>query len=225
MAYISQFFPIIGTTMTILIFLILKLKCFILKDEETWKQLMLSSMRITLGLILILAGNEKITGLNDIIGPNYLITELEKYSLGLFGYFIALSQFIIGFILLTNRLGVLGEIMALPLFLNILIVTISLKWTRATSIVVGYFVIIDLILIFSNWHRVKFLISQDITEVRNVPIVRKDFRLDIIYLSIFFFMLIGLFLYHINSELSKIVIKGGFLLIFLIFLFDKKIKR
>ena len=92
-----RFFPIVGIAVTALIFIVLRLKSLILKDGQKLKITILTSMRLTLGLILMLAGNEKLTGIPDIIGPNYLVSELEQYGLGLYGNFIAFSQFVIGF--------------------------------------------------------------------------------------------------------------------------------
>ena len=94
-----------------------------------------------LGLIFMMAGIEKLTGLPDIIGPDYLIEELGKYNLRFFGQFIAYSQLVIGFLLINNRFRLLGSIMLFPMLLNILVVTISLEW-RGTPFVVAFLLLI-----------------------------------------------------------------------------------
>jgi hypothetical protein len=53
-------------------------------------------------------------------------SELEKYNLGLYSVFVAYSQIIIGFMLLIKRFATLGAVMAIPMFTNILMITISL---------------------------------------------------------------------------------------------------
>jgi hypothetical protein len=58
----------------------------------------------------------------------WLIEVLAKHQLGLFAEFIAISQIIIGFCLLVKRFATLGAVMAVPMFLNILMVTISQDW-------------------------------------------------------------------------------------------------
>ncbi len=62
------------------------------------------------------------------IGPPWLIERLAEFELGLYGQFIALSQVIIGFMLMTQRFRSLGAVMLLPMILNILMVTISQHW-------------------------------------------------------------------------------------------------
>ena len=70
-----------------------------------------STIAFILGLIFIKAGMEKLTGIPDIIGPQYLIKDLAEHNLELFGKFIAYSQVIIGFLLITNRFRTIGAIM------------------------------------------------------------------------------------------------------------------
>ncbi|WP_258097799.1 hypothetical protein [Marinoscillum pacificum] len=63
------------------------------------------------------------------IGPVWLEERLEPYQLGLYARFIAYSQVIIGYLMLTLRFRLLGAIMAMPLIVNILMVTISQHWS------------------------------------------------------------------------------------------------
>ncbi|WP_205662203.1 hypothetical protein, partial [Alteromonas flava] len=61
--------------------------------------------QVLLAVIYFSAGLSKLfQGLPNIIGPVWLIQELAKYNLATFGYFIALSQVVIGFILFFPRL-------------------------------------------------------------------------------------------------------------------------
>lgn len=73
------------------------------------------------------------------IGPPWLVEQLEKYDLGLYAQFIAVSQIVIGFMLLTTRFKLLGSIMLVPMLLNILMVTISQNWT-GTPYVIAVFI-------------------------------------------------------------------------------------
>ena len=81
------------------------------------------------------------------IGPVWLIEELKPYGLGLYGRFIALSQLIIGYLLVTTRYKLVGSIMMIPLIGNILMVTISLQW-RGTPFVLAFLLVLDLILLW-----------------------------------------------------------------------------
>lgn len=69
------------------------------------------------------------------IGPVWLIEQLEQYRLGLYGHFIALSQVVIGFMLLSPRFRTLGAVMLVPMLLNILLITISQQWTGTPYLV------------------------------------------------------------------------------------------
>jgi hypothetical protein len=70
----------------------------------------------------------------NIIGPVWLIDELAKYNLALFGYFIAVMQTIIGGLLLTNRYRLVALLMLLPMHMCILIIPISLGWQGTPAI-------------------------------------------------------------------------------------------
>jgi hypothetical protein len=81
------------------------------------------------------------------MGPVWLIDELSKYELGFYAAFIAYSQVIIGYFLVTTRYKLLGSIMMLPLLANILMVAISLHW-QGTPLVIFIFLILDGILLW-----------------------------------------------------------------------------
>jgi len=63
------------------------------------------------------------------IGPRWLVERLAEYDLGLYAQFIAISQIVIGFMLLTTRFKLIGGIMLVPMLVNILMVSISQNWT------------------------------------------------------------------------------------------------
>lgn len=206
MDFILQYFPVVGIVVFVPLFVASMLRNKISGDQEDLRALAIKSMRLTLGLILLLAGNEKLTGMPDIIGPNYLITELEKYGLGLFGQFIAVSQLVIGFVLLTNRFGALGDIMAFPMFLNILIVTLSLQWQgtpKEVALLLGF----NVVLIFSNWHKIKFLITDDTVEIQKIPIKRSDVKLDMVYGIILCVLLVAVAISHYQLTWSHFLVK------------------
>ncbi len=63
------------------------------------------------------------------IGPVWLEEKLEPYQLGMYARFIAYAQVIIGYLMFTLRFRLLGAIMAIPLIVNILMITISQNWS------------------------------------------------------------------------------------------------
>lgn len=82
------------------------------------------------------------------IGPAWLVERLSEYGLGLYAEFIAISQVVIGFMLLTTRFKLLGGIMLTPMLANILMVTVSQHW-GATSYVVGTLLAMNAALLWS----------------------------------------------------------------------------
>ena len=81
--------------------------------------------------------------------------------------------------------------MAFPMFLNIYVVTLSLQW-KGTPKEVLLFLIMNVILIFSNWHKIKFLITDDTSAIRDIPIKRNNIKLDFVYAFILACMLLSL---------------------------------
>lgn len=102
------------------------------------KQFFINSISIFLGFTLWGAGMVKMYAGHQFIGwigPPWLVEQLEKYDLGLYAQFIAMSQIVIGFMLLTTRFKLLGSIMLVPMLLNILMVTISQNWTGTPYVI------------------------------------------------------------------------------------------
>ncbi|RAI90124.1 hypothetical protein [Algoriphagus yeomjeoni] len=117
---------------------------------NTIPKLILSGISIFLGFTFWGAGMAKLFHDHQFfgwIGPVWLIEELEPYGLGFYGKFIAFSQIIIGYLLVTTRYKLLGSIMMIPLIGNILMVTISLQW-RGTPLVLAFLLVLDLILLW-----------------------------------------------------------------------------
>ena len=95
----------------------------------------------------------------NIIGPVWLIEELSKYNLGLFGYFIAVSQTIVGFLLFFPRLRLVASIMLLPMHLCITVIPISLGW-RGTPYVNVVLLLMILTLLYSERSKLLQLLGN-----------------------------------------------------------------
>ncbi len=173
----------------------------------------ISSISFLLGIIFITAGIEKLTGLPDIIGPHYLIEELEKHGLELYGKFIAYSQIIIGFLLINNRFRLLGAILLFPLLLNILFIVTSLDW-NGTPYIVAFLLFLNCILILKDFHKIKFVFSNnDLNELKRIKIRRTKVKLDIYFCCLLIIILIGGSLGW--TQYGKILTKTGMLSILL----------
>lgn len=165
--FLITYLPVVGLIVLTPIYLMtLFVNRFILKKKNTFYALIVS-IRYTLGIILALSGLEKLVGIPDIIGPHYLIAKLDEYGLGLYGTFIAYSELGVGLLLLNKRLSTLGAIMAFPIWVNIFVVTVSLEW-RGTPLQVAFFILLNLVLLIWDWHKLKFIFMEPTQETRLV---------------------------------------------------------
>lgn len=173
-----------------------------LSGQNFWK-FIAGCIRFWLGIILLTAGVAKMFNGHfiGIIGPVWLETELEKYNLGIYAIFIAYSQIIVGFMLLVKRFATLGAIMAIPMFANILMVTISLHW-QGTPYVVAFFLLCNLYLLVYDFHKIKFLLTDEVTPLTEIPIKRNDIRLDGLYILGLFIILVAVSLRQFLADFA-----------------------
>ena len=176
-----------------------------MKSKNSWK-FVTGCIRFWLGIILLSAGVTKMFHGNfiQLIGPPWMETELEKYNLGLYATFIAYSQIIIGFMLLVKRFATLGAVMSVPMFANILMITISLHW-QGTPYVVLFFLLCNIYLLVYDYHKIKFLITDDAETIRNVPIKRNDVQIDLLYLFGLVLILLAVFLRNLDEYFPKLL--------------------
>ena len=120
----------------------------------------LTIFQVFLGIVYLSAGLGKlIPGFPSIIGPVWLIDELEKYGLGLFGYFIAIMQAFIGGLLLVTRFRLIASLMLLPMHMCILIIPISLGW-QGTPYINAIFLCMLLALLFNERKKIIGLLDS-----------------------------------------------------------------
>lgn len=119
----------------------------------------LTIFQVILGVVYFSAGLSKlISGFPNIIGPVWLIDELSKYGLGLFGYFIAIMQTIIGGLLLISPFRLIASLMLLPMHVCIFIIPISLGW-QGTPYINAVFLFMLLAILFDDRKKLYSLIS------------------------------------------------------------------
>lgn len=118
--------------------------------------------RMVLGAIFFTAGMAKVWPEHrfpGLIGPVWLIEELETYRLGLYATFIAWSQIGIGLLLLTQRFARLAAVMLVPMLLNILFVTISQQW-KGTPYIIAALLFLNLYLLLMDFPVLKWVLSD-----------------------------------------------------------------
>ncbi|MFC5272074.1 hypothetical protein [Adhaeribacter terreus] len=178
-------------------------------------------LRVFLGFLFFTAGMSKLVpGFPGLMGPVWLEASLAKYDLALFARFIAYSQILIGWLLLSRRFATLGAIMLLPMLLNILLITISQNW-RGTPYVVSVFLLMNIWLLAADFHKLKFLISDDVTSLKPQQIVRQKPFDDKLVLLAFIPMFAGAAFGKTNVQLAvTFVVTGLFTGLLLPFLFQ-----
>jgi uncharacterized membrane protein YphA (DoxX/SURF4 family) len=151
---------------------------------QTIFNLSVVGVRILLGFIFFTAGMGKLTN-GDYFPVTMFPMSLEKmlapYGLSLWGAFVAWSQVVIGFLLLSQRFATLGAIMSLPLILNIFVVTVSLQFV-GTPYLNGFLIALNLFLLAADYHKIKFLFCDDVSAFKHIPLRRRNVRIDLLWL-------------------------------------------
>jgi uncharacterized membrane protein YphA (DoxX/SURF4 family) len=141
--------------------------------------------RILLGFIIFTAGMGKVT-YGDYFPLTMFPMSLERmlapHGLALLGLFVAWSQIIIGLLLLSQRFATIGAIMCVPLITNILVVTISLGF-KGTPYLNTFLLGLNIFLLAADYHKLKFLFMDDVSAAREIPLRRRDAKIDLLWLS------------------------------------------
>jgi hypothetical protein len=114
--------------------------------------------------------------------PMSLERLLAPHGLSLLGHFIAWSQVVIGLLLLSQRFATIGAIMCVPLISNILIVTISMGF-KGTPYLNAFLLGLNLFLLAADYHKLKFLFMDDVSEVKQVALRRVNTKIDLLWLA------------------------------------------
>jgi len=172
-------------------------------------------IRLFLGFIFLGAGMSKLYfehSFPGIIGPVWLEDELTPYGLGMYARFIALSQVIAGLLLITQRFATLGAVLTFPIILNILMVTVSMEW-RGTSFVNAFFLLLNSWLLAYDYHKFKFILSDDKEAISEISLKRRSAKADLIWAVAAVVILTTIPLSYVNLYLAWGVCGAMFLLI------------
>lgn len=178
------------------------------------KKFLITGISIFLGFTFWGAGMAKLFFEHKFfgwIGPVWLIEELSKHGLGMYGTFIAYSQVIIGYLLVTNRYKLLGGIMMLPMILNILMVTISLEW-RGTPYVLTFLLGLNLILLWQYRDFFRPLLDEGKTSVYLKQRRKRTWLGHLTWLSGLGMQLLAIQVSYLNWILACVIVLTGLLL-------------
>lgn len=121
-----------------------------------------TALALFLGLTFFSSGMAKLYYQHQFwgwIGPVWLAEKLQPFQLGLYVAFVAASQIVTGFLLITRRFSLLGAVFLVPMLANILLVTISLQW-GGTPYVVSALLLMNIALLLSEYRRLQVLWSD-----------------------------------------------------------------
>ena len=167
--------------------------------------------RFFLGVLFFTAGVGKLLqGFPGLMGPAWLEERLAEYGLGMYAQFIAYSQVLVGFLLLSQRFATLGAVMLFPMLLNILIITISQDW-QGTPYVVSVFLLQNIFLLVYDFHKLKFLITEDVAPLRPLQIKRRNPAIDFCWLTGAILVFAGLSFAKTNTSLAWGLVLAGLL--------------
>src|SRR5215213_3472536 len=153
--------------------------------KKTLFNLAVVGIRIFLGFVFFTAGMGKLTQGHYFpltMFPMSLAKILEPHGLSLWGEFVAWSQVVIGFLLMSQRFATLGAIMSLPLILNIFVITVSLDF-KGTPYLNAGLIALNLFLLAADYHKLKFLFFDDVSEYRQIPLRRNFWKADVLWVA------------------------------------------
>ena len=130
-------------------------------------------IRLLLGALMLGGGLYKLSDnhLPGLMGPPMDHAFLAQHQLELFAQFIGGAQLLIGLLLLTGRFALLGTVLLVPMWLNIIFLTWSQHWTGTPALTTG-FLVLTVGLLLHDFHRLKFLFysPQHPDELRALPL-------------------------------------------------------
>ena len=110
-------------------------------------------VKISLGLGFILSGLRKMPGVKftslPISNPVGLFFE-GMYATGFYWNFIGFYQIIVGLLLMLNRWKALSPVMAMPVMVNIFLVSVSLNM-RGTPVITACMLLGNIFLLVWHW--------------------------------------------------------------------------
>jgi uncharacterized membrane protein YphA (DoxX/SURF4 family) len=123
------------------------------------RRLYVIGARLLLGALMLGGGLYKLSDnhIPGLMGPPMNHALLAKYGLEIFAQFIGVAQLVIGLLLLTGRFALLGAVLLVPMWLNIIFLTWSQHWVGTPYLTTG-FLVLTLGLLLHDYPRLKWLL-------------------------------------------------------------------
>ncbi|NVO30801.1 DoxX family membrane protein [Hymenobacter lapidiphilus] len=173
--------------------------------------------RLLLGALMLGGGLYKLSDnhLPGLMGPPMDHVFLARHQLELFAQFIGGAQLLIGLLLLTGRFALLGAVLLVPMWLNIIFLTWSQHWTGTPFLTTG-FLVLTVGLLLHDFARLKLLFypPQNPDELRALPLRTAGLGRESLWWLALGITLGGALLYPVSlAVMVGIMALGGMLLL------------
>ena len=123
------------------------------------RRLYVGGARLLLGALMLGGGLYKLSDnhLPGLMGPPMSHAFLTQNGLEIFAQFIGVAQLLIGLLLLSGRFALLGAVLLVPMWLNIIFLTWSQHWTGTPFLTAG-FLVLNIGLLLHDYPRLKWLL-------------------------------------------------------------------
>jgi hypothetical protein len=173
-------------------------------------------VRLLLGILMLGGGLYKLSDnhLVALMGPPVNHVFLAKNGLEIFAQFIGVAQLLIGLLLLTGRFALLGAVLMVPMWLNIIFLTWSQHWTGTPFLTTG-FLMLNLGLLLHDYPRLKFLLypPQDARALHRQALQTGPLPAEVMWWLGGTIVLVGSLLYPVSFLLMKLVMLTGLLVL------------
>ena len=180
-----------------------------------WRAYVLGA-RLLLGVLMLGGGLYKLSDnhLRGLMGPPVDHVFLAKHGLELFAHFIGVAQLLTGLLLLTHRFALLGAIMLVPMWLNIIFLTWSQHWTGTPFLVAG-FLVLNLGLLLHDYQRLKLLLYPPAqpAALQALPLQTGPVPIEALWWLSVAVLVAGSLLYPVSFLLMKATMGSGLLLL------------
>lgn len=200
----------------LLIILPLVASAVALRAGGRFRRFYVGCTRLLLGALMLGGGLYKLSDnhIRGLMGPPVNHEFLAKNGLEIFAQFIGVAQLLIGILLLTGRFALLGAVLLVPMWLNIIFLTWSQHWTGTPFLTTG-FLVLNLGLLLHDYPRLKFLLypPTDGSALQVQPLQTGPVAAEALWWLGVALVIVGSLLYAVSFQLMKLTMGVGLLVV------------
>ncbi|WP_073282408.1 DoxX family membrane protein [Hymenobacter psychrotolerans] len=181
-----------------------------------WRRLYVTGARLLLGALMLGGGLYKLSDnhIPGLMGPPINHAFLAEHSLEIFAQFIGVAQLLTGLLLLTGRFALLGAVLLVPMWLNIIFLTWSQHWPGTPFLVTG-FLVLNIGLLLHDYARLKWLLypPADAAALQAQPLQTGPLPAEGLWWLGAGLVVAGSLLYPVSFHLMLATMLGGLLVL------------